>query len=40
MNADPHGAAWMIVVRLADPKAVGELMDAKGYQAFVASESK
>ena len=40
VNADPHGAAWMIVVRLADPKAVAELMDAKAYQAFVESESK
>jgi glycine cleavage system H protein len=40
VNSDPHGAAWMVVVRLADPKAAGALMDAKGYQAFVESESK
>jgi glycine cleavage system H protein len=40
VNTDPHGAAWMIVVRLADPGAVGALMDARGYQAFVESESK
>jgi glycine cleavage system H protein len=40
VNSDPHGAAWMIVVRLTDPKAVGALMDAKAYQAFVESESK
>ena len=40
VNSDPHGAAWMIVVRLSDPNAVGALMDAKGYQAFVESESK
>jgi glycine cleavage system H protein len=40
VNSDPHGAAWMIVVRLADPKAVDALMDAKAYQAFVESESK
>ena len=40
VNSDPQGAAWMIVVRLADPKAAGALMDAKGYQAFVESESK
>jgi glycine cleavage system H protein len=40
VNSDPHEAAWMIVVRLADPKAAGALMDAKGYQAFVESESK
>ena len=40
VNSDPHGAAWMIVVRLDDPKAVAALMDAKAYQAFVESESK
>ncbi len=40
VNTDPQGAAWMIVVRLSDPKAAGALMDAKGYQAFVESESK
>jgi glycine cleavage system H protein len=40
VNSDPHGAAWMIVVRLGDPQAVSALMDAKGYQAFVESESK
>jgi glycine cleavage system H protein len=39
-NEDPHGQAWMLVVRLADPAAVGSLMDAKGYEAFVESESK
>ena len=40
VNSDPQGAAWMIAVRLTDPKAVGALMDAKAYQAFVESESK
>ena len=39
-NEDPHGAAWMIVVRLSDPASVESLMDAKGYQSFVESESK
>ena len=40
VNTDPHGAAWMIKVRLADPAAVAGLMDAKAYQALVESESK
>jgi glycine cleavage system H protein len=40
VNTDPHGAAWMVVLSLADPKAVEALMDAKAYQAFVESESK
>lgn len=36
INTDPHGKAWMIVVRLQDPQA-GSLMDAKAYQAMVES---
>jgi glycine cleavage system H protein len=40
VNTDPHGAAWMIKVKLADPAAVAGLMDAKAYQALVESESK
>jgi glycine cleavage system H protein len=40
VNSDPHGAAWMIVVKLADPAAAGRLMDGKAYQVFVESESK
>jgi glycine cleavage system H protein len=40
INADPHGAAWMIAVRVAGPQAVAELMDAAAYQAFVGSEAK
>jgi len=40
VNEDPHGAAWMLVIRLADPAAVETLMDAKAYQAFVESEAK
>jgi glycine cleavage system H protein len=40
INADAHGQGWMIVVRISDPKAVGELMDAAAYQAYVGSEAK
>jgi glycine cleavage system H protein len=40
VNGDPHGAAWMIKVKLTDPSAVSSLMDAKAYQAFVESEAK
>ena len=40
VNTDPHGAAWMIKVKLADPAAVGALMDAKAYGALVESEAK
>ena len=40
VNTDPHGAAWMIVVELADPKELPGLLDAAAYEAYVASESK
>ena len=40
INQDPHGAAWMIVVKLADPAAAGSLLDAAAYEALVAAEAK
>jgi glycine cleavage system H protein len=40
INGDPHGEAWMIRVRLADPSQFAGLMDAAAYQAHVASEAK
>ena len=40
VNADPHGEAWMIVLKLTDPKELLGLMDAAQYEAYVASESK
>jgi glycine cleavage system H protein len=40
INSDPHGQGWMIAVRISDPKAAGELMDAAAYQAYVGSEAK
>jgi glycine cleavage system H protein len=40
LNQDPHGAAWLIRVRLADPKQVSGLMDAAAYQVFIAEKSK
>jgi glycine cleavage system H protein len=40
INQDPHGAAWMVVLKLASPAAVAGLMDAAAYEALVASEAK
>ena len=40
INRDPHGEAWMIVVRIADPAGVTALLDAAAYQALVDSEAK
>jgi glycine cleavage system H protein len=43
VNTDPHGAAWMIKAKLADPAAVAGLLDGRAYQAcqvFVESEAR
>ena len=40
INKDPHGAAWLIKVRLANPPELASLMDAAGYQAYIAEKQK
>jgi glycine cleavage system H protein len=37
VNEDPHGEAWMIRVKLADPGAVDDLMSASDYVSFLES---
>lgn len=39
VNADPYGDGWMIKVKLADPAEVDALMDADGYEAYLAEEA-
>ena len=36
LNEDPHGAAWLVKIKLADPAQVSTLLDAAAYQAFIA----
>lgn len=38
LNEDPHGAAWLVRVRLADPAELGELMTAADYEKYVSAE--
>ena len=40
INQDPHGAAWLIKLRLADKKQLQSLMDAATYEAYVAEKEK
>jgi glycine cleavage system H protein len=40
VNTDPHGAAWMIKVKLEAAGSVSELMDAAAYEAYVLSAAK
>ena len=38
LNADPHGAAWLVKVRLTAPAEVDGLMTAADYQAYIGAE--
>jgi glycine cleavage system H protein len=38
VNNDPHGAGWLIKVKLTNPAEVSGLMDAAAYQAFVSEK--
>ena len=40
INKDPHGEAWMIVLKIANPAGLAALMDANVYEALLASEAK
>ena len=39
LNQDPHGAAWLIKLRLSAPDEVKGLLSAADYQAYVGAES-
>jgi glycine cleavage system H protein len=38
INSDPHGAAWLIKIKLANPAEASGLMDAAAYQAFISEK--
>jgi len=38
VNSDPHGAAWLVKVRLANAAELSGLMDAATYQSFVSEK--
>lgn len=40
INQDPHGAAWLIRIKLANPKEADALMDAPAYQNYIAEKQK
>lgn len=35
VNSDPYGAGWMVRLRLDDPAAVDDLLDASAYRAHL-----
>ena len=38
LNSDPHGTAWLVKLRLSDPKQVESLMNAGVYEAYIGAE--
>jgi glycine cleavage system H protein len=35
LNSDPHGAGWLIKIKLDNPAELSSLMDAAAYQGFI-----
>lgn len=40
INSDPHGAGWLVKIKLANPAEMDALMDAAAYQAFIEEKQK
>ena len=40
INSDPHGAAWLVKIKLSDLSEVSKLQDATAYEAYVAEKTK
>jgi glycine cleavage system H protein len=38
LNADPHGEAWLVQVRLSDRSEIEKLMTADQYEAYIQKE--
>ncbi len=40
LNADPHGAAWLIRIRLSAPEEIQNLLTASQYQEYLGEPGK
>ena len=40
INTDPHGAAWLVKIKLANPAELDKLMDGVAYEAYIAAKGK
>jgi len=38
LNADPHGEAWLVRIKLAAPAEVEQLLSAAEYEAYIGAE--
>ena len=39
LNQDPHGAAWLVKVKLSAPAEINDLLSAADYQQYVGAET-
>jgi glycine cleavage system H protein len=39
LNEDPHGAAWLLQIRLSNPSELQGLLSAAAYQSYVSEET-
>ena len=39
VNTDPYGAAWMVKIELSNPSELDGLLDAAGYEAYLATKA-
>jgi glycine cleavage system H protein len=39
LNADPHGAAWLVKVRMSAPEELQQLLTAQDYQSYIGAET-
>jgi len=38
LNSDPHGAAWLVKVRMSAPDEIKQLLSAQDYQTYIEAE--
>lgn len=38
LNQDPHGAAWLVKIRLSAPEEILQLLTAAGYQEYLGAQ--
>ncbi len=39
LNTDPHGAAWLVKVKMSAPDEIKQLLSAPDYQSYIQAES-
>jgi glycine cleavage system H protein len=40
LNEDPHGAAWLIKIKMSAPAELAQLLSAADYETYAGAESK